>query len=518
MINYKYKTLPRSAPAYTGGVFSRLALLPKLALVLLVALLGSVILSVETYVGQLRAAEEAAAWDRVEAAANRVMDLQSRTYEGTLGVLLLGQLRAAMTAETQGRAIELADAYLSETVRVNRFGIADVSLVSPGGRVTSSTRPDVVGLDVAQNMAFRAHLAPDAPGIVASRPFIGRVGGLWLCTRSIALRDDMGRITQVVFLTSEALHLARALAELDDRPSHRLMVLFRSDGWVRAANHDPVEHFRGGAQPDHPVLRAAAANPAGRLVLEEPGGRYLTAYRVLPGMDRIAVASFEANTEFARLGQLVAMLRTSELVIALLTVLAAVALLRNIRMQVLLAHHATTDPLTGMLNRRALEAALQPLLARKPPFPRGIAVLLVDIDHFKRLNDTHGHLAGDAVLRIVSRELRRQTRRPDLACRWGGEEFLLVLADCDAQTALARAEGLRARIAALPPVGGVPVPTVSIGVAHDPECGETLDALVATTDEALYRAKQGGRNRVVCATPGTDGCGGEPAPGVAVAD
>lgn len=479
----------------------RLAFLPKLVLLLLLALLGSLILSVEAYIVQLRQSEEAAAWDRVEAAANRVLDLQTRNYEGTLGVLLLAQLQAAMTAEAQGRAQELVDAYLRETVRVNRFGIADVSIVSAGGRITASTRADLVGLDVSEQQAFRAHLAPDTLGIVSSRPFVRREGGPWLCTRSIALRDEMGRITQVVFLTSEALHLAGALGDLDDRSWRRLMLLFRSDGWVRAANHDSVEHFRRGAQPDHPVVRAAAERSAGRMVLDEPDGRFLTAFRVVPGMDRIAVASFEAGAEFARLEQLVTMLRTSELLIGLLSILAAVALLRNMRMQVQLVHHATTDPLTGMLNRRALNAALEPILGRTPPYPRGIAFLMVDIDYFKLLNDTHGHAAGDAVLRAIARLLRSHTRQPDLACRWGGEEFLLVLPDCDARTAWERADSLRLRIAGLPAIGGIAAPTVSIGVAHDPEGGQTLDALVATADAALYRAKQAGRNRVEGGAP-----------------
>ena len=128
------------------------------------------------------------------------------------------------------------------------------------------------------------------------------------------------------------------------------------------------------------------------------------------------------------------------------------------------------------------------------------ALLLLDLDHFKAVNDTHGHAAGDAVLRDVAEVLAREIRQDDLACRWGGEEMLALLRNCDLVRAEERAAKLRAAIAAARP-GGVPGlrVTVSIGVAAFPEHGAGLEELTKRADTALYHAKRHGRDRVVCA-------------------
>lgn len=176
--------------------------------------------------------------------------------------------------------------------------------------------------------------------------------------------------------------------------------------------------------------------------------------------------------------------------------------LANLRLRDALREMAMADPLTGLANRRQLDAVLETQLAEADRLGHPINCLMLDIDHFKRFNDGFGHDAGDAVLREVGAVLGRSTREHGHAFRYGGEEFLLLLAGAGTEQAEARAEEIRARIAALKLVlEGVelgPV-TASIGVSAAPEhC--PLDRLVVTADAALLRTKATGRNRVVVAS------------------
>jgi two-component system cell cycle response regulator len=160
---------------------------------------------------------------------------------------------------------------------------------------------------------------------------------------------------------------------------------------------------------------------------------------------------------------------------------------------------ATTDPLTGCLNRRALEESLGQELDRARRYEFPVTVLMIDLDRFKSVNDTRGHLVGDAVLRQVGELLRREARSVDLVARYGGEEFVVVLPNTGSQGGLTFAERLRARIAGHDFSTGLePLSlTVSIGVATFPAAGgESVEALLAAADQALYRAKHDGRNLV----------------------
>ncbi|HLT25603.1 MAG TPA: GGDEF domain-containing protein [Zeimonas sp.] len=166
---------------------------------------------------------------------------------------------------------------------------------------------------------------------------------------------------------------------------------------------------------------------------------------------------------------------------------------------------ATTDPLTRLLSRRVLFDSGEPLLASTRLSGRMVAAMMVDIDHFKQINDMHGHAAGDAVLRHCARQLRAGVRAEALAARYGGEEFCLLVPIERERDAFVAAERLRHRIASQPCiVNGTTVPmTVSIGVAIH-EHGQRLAQLLARADELLYEAKRSGRNRVVSADSPAD--------------
>ncbi len=160
---------------------------------------------------------------------------------------------------------------------------------------------------------------------------------------------------------------------------------------------------------------------------------------------------------------------------------------------------AMKDMLTGLSNRRAISEDLGQAVARAQRQGLLLSVLLIDIDHFKRINDGYGHQAGDAVLRFVAQTLRDRMRAQDQIGRFGGEEFLLVLPDTGLDGALTLAEALRDAVAKTPAQWGVhPIAaTISVGVRGGLVTGaDTTESLVASADAAMYRAKQGGRNRV----------------------
>lgn len=168
---------------------------------------------------------------------------------------------------------------------------------------------------------------------------------------------------------------------------------------------------------------------------------------------------------------------------------------------------AATDSLTGLLNRRALENRAYELLQRGEPF----ALAMGDLDHFKRLNDTHGHEAGDRALRLFSRTLRGSVRSEDLVCRFGGEEFVVVfprITAAEASDALRRTqEELLVAIAK----SNVPAFTVSYGVTDSYQAG-TLEELLRVADLHLFQAKREGRNRIMLDRAGEPDGAGESRP------
>jgi diguanylate cyclase (GGDEF)-like protein len=168
-----------------------------------------------------------------------------------------------------------------------------------------------------------------------------------------------------------------------------------------------------------------------------------------------------------------------------------------------LRHQATHDELTKILNRSAIFEILSQELGRTQRESGSLGVVLADLDHFKAVNDTYGHAAGDEVLRMTSQVMRESTRRYDSVGRYGGEEFLIVLPGCDASNAVSHAERLKSAVSqiSLDVGSGTIRPTVSMGVAvADKFHPSTAIDLVQLADAALYRAKRNGRNRVELAT------------------
>ena len=181
--------------------------------------------------------------------------------------------------------------------------------------------------------------------------------------------------------------------------------------------------------------------------------------------------------------------------------------LGNIRLRATLREQSSRDSLTGLFNRRYMEESLDREIRRAAREGYGLGLLLADVDHFKQLNDAFGHAAGDAVLRRIGRFLGAGIRGEDIACRFGGEEFVIILPKARLGDAYRRAEALREGIKPRPqdePTDLYPTASMSVGVAAYPEHGASAAELILAADSAMYLAKAQGRDRVVVAG-GTEG-------------
>ncbi|WP_213805533.1 diguanylate cyclase [Granulicella sp. dw_53] len=171
----------------------------------------------------------------------------------------------------------------------------------------------------------------------------------------------------------------------------------------------------------------------------------------------------------------------------------------SLKLRVKLQNQSIRDPLTDLYNRSFMEIAFERELRRAVRKQSTLAVFMLDVDHFKQFNDTLGHAAGDTTLKEVAEVFRKCVRSEDIICRYGGEEFAIILPDITPEVAMERAESIRLSVSAMTlwvHEQRMPEVTISIGVAMYPEGGSSTDQLLRTADEALYRAKRGGRNKV----------------------
>lgn len=290
--------------------------------------------------------------------------------------------------------------------------------------------------------------------------------------------NDMGAL----YMLNNSRNLFEAVASWGQDP--QLVSVFASDEcWsVRRGRLHKVENLKESLRCRH----VAEAVPGGYLCVPLIAqGETLGVFHLRPG----APAEARTPTLPAVKDQLA------------VTVAEGLALaLANLRLRETLRSQAIRDPLTGLFNRRYLEETMERELNRVKRQGIPLGVIMMDLDHFKQYNDTFGHSAGDELLSALGILLKSQIRGEDIACRYGGEEFLLILPGASMEIALERAESLRQAVKEMHQFRqGLKPTTLSLGVAVYPDHGDTGLQLIQSADAALYRAKRGGRDRVMAA-------------------
>lgn len=326
----------------------------------------------------------------------------------------------------------------------------------------------------------------------------------------MSVLGEMSRLLQTEMTPAEALEVTRLYCSrlmpgtqgtiYLYRNSEDLLELAGSWGAVHAAapvlepkacwglRRGQAHHCSGASD-----LRCAHAAPAtaspGQFELCLP----LTAYGEVLGLLNVQ-ASAAGDSQAMPLEQAAAMAQTISEQVALT--------LSNAKLRQVLRDQSIKDPLTGLFNRRYMEETLTRELARAQRNGTSVGLVVADLDHFKKINDTHGHPAGDAVLLAAARHMADMTRASDVACRYGGEEFVMILTDCNQEDAMLRAQQIcdSLRQLAISASGTSVKVTASFGVAASPADGESAAVLFQAADRAVYEAKRSGRDRVVAAT------------------
>jgi diguanylate cyclase (GGDEF)-like protein len=289
-----------------------------------------------------------------------------------------------------------------------------------------------------------------------------------------------------------ASQLEQRLAELETERS-RVRDATARFGEALAASHDPGQLVRIAVESAVEATGAVGGKVLG------PDGELARAGEPDAGGEQIAFPLRVGTSDFGSLVLHAPSFNADQVETAASLAAQVVVALENARLHRIVERQALVDSLTGLANRRSFEETLRAELARGGRFGEPVCVVLADIDDFKQVNDRYGHAAGDEVLKAFAAALRATVRESDVACRWGGEEFALVLSATDAEGGARLAERARAAIAGQEvamPNGDLLSVTASFGVSSYPESHE-LGELLAAADSALYEAKRDGKNRVV---------------------
>lgn len=369
--------------------------------------------------------------------------------------------------------------------------VMDLLIIGADGRIQHWTGPGTPP-EVGERAYFAAHAQDTLTGLHVGPPLLSKVhAGRWFFAMSQALRDDKGRLTQVlaviidVALLRNRLGLRLALPESSQ-------ALLSTDGIVYARTPEHDKHVGKQVSRREAFDQLTPTQPLVTLrqTSQLDGKERIITWRRLDDYPLIAAGTVTLDYLLLPWHERAKVVFGLWLVLSLAIVLLARRASAISRRQ---AELATLDSLTGIYNRRTiLDTADR--LERSPEHSGRLSILMVDVDHFKSINDNFGHAVGDEVLCRITQVLRTQIRSTDFVGRYGGEEFLVLMPDTGPEGALKVAEKLRASIES--DIREPQPVTISIGVATTLEGDASLDRTLSRADTALYAAKTAGRNRV----------------------
>jgi len=426
------------------------------------------------------------------------------------GLQVAIRLQDGTLAEFAAGNIDWLEQELSSRDVVRTYALLDAT-----GTVIASATDALRGENFAERDYFDIHVDDEDSGRFVSEPILSRLRAAYrLFLISWPLRDRDGDLVGVFALSLDTAQIESLLGQVDDSP-HEALALVTASGSILASEGT------GGAQalpPDYrePMLIRAASraiDSSDRRVrtvegyLWERPSTWLVAATPIETFPAAIVAARDRHAVLAPWRERSTAVGLAALAIAVLTacitLLLREVILRQQREVKRATHVAATDPLTGLFNRRGFadRADAEWSRGRREDYP--MAALVLDLDHFKKVNDTYGHEAGDEVLRRVAGRLTEMIRRADILARTGGEEFALLLPRMRPDAIVRFTERVRRAIEAMAihHEGTAIHVTVSIGICiADPHTETTADAL-RRADVALYEAKRSGRNRAVLSEP-----------------
>ncbi len=407
-------------------------------------------------------------------------------------------------AEHPGQDPGTAPGFISlvDELRQASDGMIDIRMVTLDGTLryipdAGQTRQT----KVSDRDYFKAQFNQQTRGLYVAQPVVSRVTGKLGIPISMPVTKAGGKVA-VIFAAIELDRIAGSFEAERIKPRGTIAVI-RTDG---------IFLFR--SPMDSRIIGSSVAQSAmwTEHMGTNPKGNYLTGLSPVDGMARVVtymrVQDYPLVVDVSTaLDDLLDSWRKHTAVVVLValmltafTALLGFILLRTMKKEELarheLEHLMLTDPLTGVGNRRMLELRLDDEILRAQRYHRALTAVYFDLDHFKKVNDHHGHDVGDAVLRQVADSLNANLRQSDHVARLGGEEFVVLLTETGLDAALTLVERMRAAVAALSVPGLNQRITVSAGLAQWRE-GDTAEALLRQADQALYRAKQTGRDRAI---------------------
>jgi diguanylate cyclase (GGDEF)-like protein len=453
------------------------------------------------------------------------------SYEVTENVTHLARPAGSGSSGARGR---LTDYLLSVSERLDDY--TDIRILDTDGRVVAAGAEPVAAMSLPPD--WQAQI--QSQELAVGKSYWNEASGGPEMVMAVPIRGNAETIIGLMTATADLNALADTLRRFEPGDAGRVSLLVE-EGRPVVSSGDAA----GSATPryDADFVRAYAVDDSEPSEFVNAAGERVVGHmRRVPGLDWIVVTEVPASEVYGELTQL----RNSALLIAAATLALAgglgyvlgllivrpldrltkaaakvaggsleielpkargeigyltevfrnmVVRLRESRRE--LERLSVTDALTGLSDRRRMTEVLRNEVLRSQRLKHAFAVLMADVDHFKRYNDTHGHPAGDELLKQLAAILREETRDVDLVARYGGEEFLVLLPETKTKGAADLAARIRRRLLTLPAPAGLV--TVSIGVAEFPLHGDTGEKLIAVADAALYEAKRGGRDRVIVA-------------------